>query len=91
VRSADVAITPQGLVLSIPGAPSATLKALLESGEQLAAAARLAGLPEPVTVMGSDGAPQPPANSLRERVEGVDAVRRVLAVFGGRIDTIEET
>jgi DNA polymerase-3 subunit gamma/tau len=91
VRSADVAITPQGLVLSIPGAPSATLKALLESGEPLAAAARLAGLPEPVTVTGSDGAPQPPANSLRERVEGVDAVRRVLAVFGGRIDTIEET
>ncbi len=91
VRSADVKVTAENVVLSVPGATAAALRSLKEGAAQLAAAARLASLPERVVLAGVEQAVEKAAPSLRERVENEDAVRRVLSVFGGRIDSVEET
>ena len=74
----------------------ATLKSLREAGEQLAAAALSAGLPGTVTVTDAQATTDAPASdtsasSLRERLDNDETVRRVLTIFGGRLDTIEET
>jgi DNA polymerase III subunit gamma/tau len=92
VRSAEVAIGDGGLVLRAPGSPAATVRSLREASEQLTTAAQLAGLPAPVVVVDSEPATASAGvPALRERVEREEGVRRVVEVFGGRIDTIEET
>ena len=91
VRAAkELVIEDNTVVLRFPGAPAATLASLRDSLSELAAAARGAGLPDSVRVEGNgdDGQPAPPG--LRERVEADPAVQRVLEIFGGRIEKVEE-
>ena len=87
----EVVVTGETLVLRAGGLPAATRKSLREAVDQLAAAARQAGLPGDVRVeedgpaAGDGGEP-----SLRKKVESDEGVRKVLEVFGGRVESVEE-
>jgi hypothetical protein len=86
----EVSIVGDTLVLHCGGLPAAARKSLREATEQLAAAAREAGLPGDVRV--DDGGPEggKQEQGLRARVEADEGVRRVLEVFGGRLNSVEE-
>ena len=86
----EVSIVGDTLVLHCGGLPAAARKSLREATEQLAAAAREAGLPGDVRVDddGPEGGKQ--EQGLRARVEADEGVRRVLEVFGGRLNSVEE-
>ncbi|MBI4916978.1 MAG: DNA polymerase III subunit gamma/tau [Acidobacteria bacterium] len=91
VRAAkDVVVEGSTLVLRFPGAPAATLASLRDSLGELTAAARAAGLPDEVRVEGNGDNGQPAAPGLRQRVEADPRVQRVVGVFGGRIEKVEE-
>jgi hypothetical protein len=91
VRAAkDVVVEGSTLVLRVPGAPAATLASLRDSLGELTAAARAAGLPDEVRVEGNGDNGQPAAPGLRQRVEADPRVQRVVEVFGGRIEKVEE-
>ena len=91
VRSVrEVAVVGDVLRLGCKGLPAATVKSLREGGEQLAAAARKAGLPATVEVHDNGPAEEPAKGGLRAKVEADEAVQRVLEVFGGRIERVEE-
>jgi len=86
----DVSIVGDTLVLHCGGLPPATRKSLREAVEQLGAAARQAGLPGDVRVDDDGPAAETQEQGLRARVEADEGVRRVLEVFGGRLDSVEE-
>lgn len=90
VRGAsDVIVDGEVLRLRFTGVPAATLKTLRECLGQVQAAAERAGLPSTVEVEDT-AAPTSGAPTLRQQVESDDGVRRVLQVFGGRIESVEE-
>jgi DNA polymerase-3 subunit gamma/tau len=78
------------LVLHCGGMPASAKKSLRDAVEQLAAAARQAGLAEKVRVDDDGPAAGREQNDLRARVQEDEGVRRVLEVFGGRLDGVEE-
>jgi DNA polymerase-3 subunit gamma/tau len=86
----EVSIVGDTLVLHCGGLPAAAKKSLREAVEQLTAAAREAGLPEDVRVDDDGPAGGKQEQDLRARVEADEGVRRVLEVFGGRLDRVEE-
>jgi DNA polymerase III subunit gamma/tau len=90
VRRAQVTVDAEVLRLAFPGAPPGTVRSAQEERETLAAAAGAAGLPVRVEVEGGNDA-DAGAQGLRQRVESDEAVKRVLDVFGGRIERVEET
>jgi DNA polymerase-3 subunit gamma/tau len=81
------------VVLRFAGAPAATVQSLRDACEVLAAAAAAAGLPAVVEIEEA-GTARPAAgaapSALRGQVEADEGVRRVLEVFGGRIESVEE-
>ena len=85
-----VSITGETLVLHCGGLPPTARKSLREAVEQLSAAARQAGLPGDVRVDEDRPAAEKQEQGLRARVETDEGVRRVLEVFGGRLDSVEE-
>jgi hypothetical protein len=70
--------------------PASAKTSLRDAVEQLAAAARQAGLAEKVRVDDDGPAAGREQNDLRARVQEDEGVRRVLEVFGGRLDGVEE-
>jgi len=91
VRSVrEIVVEGDRLLLRCTGVPAATVRSLREAQGQLAEAAARAGLPAAVEVV--EGGPGPAAreDTLRARVEADESVRRVLEVFGGRIERVEE-
>jgi DNA polymerase-3 subunit gamma/tau len=86
----EVSIAGDTLVLHCSGLPMSARKSLQEGVEQLAAAAREAGLPEKVRVEGDGPVAERQEEGLRARVQADEDVRRVLEVFGGRLDSVEE-
>jgi DNA polymerase-3 subunit gamma/tau len=88
VREADV--SGDTLVLHCGGLSPSTIKSLREAAEQLAAAARQAGLADAVRVDDDGPAGEKAEHGLRQAVEGDEGVRRVLEVFGGRLERVEE-
>jgi len=86
----EVSIAGDTLVLHCGGLPATARKSLREAVEQLAAAARKAGLPGNVRVDEDGPAAEKQEQGLRARVEADEGVRRVLEVFGGRLDRVEE-
>ncbi len=87
VRTASV--RGETLVLHCGGLAAGTRRSLREAVGQLADAARAAGLPGKVEV-DDDGAAEEREPGLRARVEADEGVRRVLEVFGGRVDSVKE-
>ena len=85
----EVASEGGELVLRFASVPPATVQSLRDGIEHLAGAASRAGLPSQVRLegMGASGAE---AQGLRAKVEADEAVKRVLGVFGGRIERVEE-
>ena len=86
----EVSIAGDTLVLHCSGLLASARKSLQEGVEQLAAAAREAGLPEKVRVEDDGPAAEKQEEGLRARVQADEDVRRVLEVFGGRLDSVEE-
>jgi DNA polymerase-3 subunit gamma/tau len=86
----EVSIAGDTLVLHCGGLPASARKSLREGIEQLAAAARQAGLPEKMRVDEDGHAAEKQEEGLRARVQADEGVRRVLEVFGGRLDGVEE-
>jgi hypothetical protein len=86
----EVAVAGNTVVLRCGGLPASTRKSLREAVETLATAVRRAGLGERVEV-DENGAPAGRRDqTLRARVEADEGVQRVLEVFGGRVESIEE-
>ena len=79
----------RGAADSLLRAPAATLKTMREGLGQVKAAAERAGLPSNVEVEDT-ATPARATPTLRQQVESDEAVRRVLQVFGGRIESVEE-
>ena len=90
VRRARVSVGDGAVRLAFPGAPNGTVRSALEAADELAVAAVAAGLPGRVEIEGTAGA-SPGGEGLRERVEADEGVKRVLDIFGGRIERIEES
>ncbi|MFI5143522.1 MAG: DNA polymerase III subunit gamma/tau [Thermoanaerobaculales bacterium] len=91
VRSVrEVAVEGGRLVLRCAGMPAATVRSLREGHDRLVEAATRAGLPASVEVLDNGPAPEVRNDSLRARVEADETVQRVLEVFGGKIERIEE-
>jgi DNA polymerase-3 subunit gamma/tau len=88
VREAN--ISGDTLVLQCGGLSPSTIKSLREAVDQLAAAARQAGLPGNVRVDDDGPAGEKAEQGLRQAAEGDEGVRRVLEVFGGRLERVEE-
>ena len=88
-RASEVVVDGEVLRLRFTGVPAATLKTLRDCLEPGQAAAKRAGLPSTIEVEDT-AAPANGAPTLRQQVESDDAVRRVLQVFGGRIESVEE-
>jgi DNA polymerase-3 subunit gamma/tau len=86
----EVSIVGDTLVLHCGGLPAAARKSLREAAEQLGAAAREAGLPGNVRVDDDGPVAGKEEQGLRARVEADEGVKRVLEVFGGRLDSVEE-
>ncbi len=78
------------LVLHCGGLPPGTLKSLREAAGQLSEAARAAGIARDVEVDADGPAPENQEPGLRARVEADEGVRRVLEVFGGRLESVKE-
>ncbi len=87
--ASEVVSDGEELVLRFASAPPATVQSLRDGADRLAAAARQAGLPARMRFEGG-GANGAEAQSLRARIEADEAVQRVLKVFGGRIERVEE-
>ncbi|MEP0775580.1 MAG: DNA polymerase III subunit gamma/tau [Acidobacteriota bacterium] len=93
VVSASAARVEGGvLYLSYPSAAAANGQAAQEGLAELAAAARAAGIAQEVRVEWSPFAPSSPAPSdeLRLKVLAHEGVQRVLEIFGGKLERVEE-
>jgi len=89
VRRAEAAeVDGDTLRLRLNGTPPATVRSLQDAAQELGVAARAAGLPEAIEIVGGD---VPAADDLRQRVEADEAVKRVMEIFGGRIERVEES
>ena len=88
VKSASV--RGDKVVLHCGGLPAATRKSLRDAVAELGEAARRAGLPASVEVDEDGPAAENGKPGLRARVEADEGVRRVLEVFGGRVDSVKE-
>ncbi len=86
----EVSIDGDTLVLRCGGLPPSTQKSLRDASEQLAAAARQAGLATKVAVDGNGSPAENNDSGLRAQVESDEGVKRVLEVFGGRLGSVEE-
>ncbi len=84
----------EGGVLHLVYSPSAMANggAVADSVTEIAAAARRAGIADEVRVESAGTVPSRPAapSDLRERVEAHEGVQRILEIFGGRIERVEE-
>jgi len=78
------------LVLRCGTLPPATRKSLREAADQLSEAARQAGIAKRVQVDENGSPTEAKEETLRARVEADEGVKRVLDVFGGRIERVEE-
>lgn len=80
------------LVLRFAATPRATVQSVREAAGQVEAAARRAGLATTVRIecAAADAAAATNAPDLRRRVEADERVQRVIEVFGGRIENVEE-
>jgi DNA polymerase-3 subunit gamma/tau len=85
-------VTTEGatLVLRCAGLSATSVKSLRTASAQLAAAADRAGLPTAIEVRDDGPTEAPTTNGLRARVEADEAVQRVLEIFGGEIERVEE-
>jgi len=86
----EVRLEGETLVLRCGNLPPATRKSLRESVEQLTAAARQVGLASRVEVDENGSPAEAEAQGLRSRVEADEGVKRMLEVFGGRLESVEE-
>ena len=87
----EVSIVGDTLVLHCGGLPASTRKSLREAVEQLTGAARRAGLAGACRGGRRRRRRREQRDQgLRARVEADEGVRRVLEVFGGRLDSVEE-
>jgi hypothetical protein len=86
----EASVEGDTLVLHCGGLPASARKSLREAVEQLAAAAREAGIAERVRVDDNGPATGGEPEGLRARVQADEGVRRVLEVFGGRLESVEE-
>jgi len=81
-------------VLHLVYPPSATANghAVADSLAEVTAAARRAGIAEEVRVESAGVIPTPPpeGNDVRKRVEAHEGVQRILEIFGGRLERVEE-
>ncbi|HPC83115.1 MAG TPA: DNA polymerase III subunit gamma/tau [Thermoanaerobaculaceae bacterium] len=90
VSSAANVIVDSGVLrIVFRGAPQSTVRAVREAMGQLRAAAERAGLPTHIEVEDDLGSAEAP-DTLRQKVEADEAVRRAIKVFGGRIESVEE-
>jgi len=83
----------EGEALTLVFPPSALANGITaqESLAQLVAAAKAAGIAEEVRVEPAGVPPQAPVRQdVRAQVEAHEGVQRVLAIFGGRVERIEE-
>lgn len=93
VVSASAARVEGGVLhLSYPSAAAANGHAAQEGLAELVAAARAAGIAQDVRVEWSPSAPSSPAPSdeLRLKVQAHEGVQRVLEIFGGKLERVEE-
>ena len=88
----EVTVAGDTVVLRCGGLPASTCASLRRAFEPLAAAAHRAGLGERVEVdeSSSGSTVKAAATGLRARVEADEGVQRVLEVFGGRLESVEE-
>jgi hypothetical protein len=86
----EVLVVGDTLVLRCGSLPAATQKSLRDASEQLAAAAREAGLATRVELDGNGSPKESHDSDLRARVESDEGVKRALEVFGGRLESVEE-
>jgi DNA polymerase-3 subunit gamma/tau len=91
IRSlASVEVRGTALVLKTGAQAPAAVRSLRDGLDQLVEAARRAGLPATIEI--ENGGQEAAAElSLRQQVETDPGVRRVLEIFGGRIEKVEET
>ncbi len=87
--ASEVATEGLELVLRFASVPPATVQSLRDGLDKLSEAAGRAGLPVTVRLEGA-GANGAEMLGLRAKVEADEAVQRVLGVFGGRIERVEE-
>lgn len=92
VVSASAAKVEGGVLHLVFDSPAAHGAAAREALDELTAAARKAALAESVRVAykGEGSPPVSPSEELRRRVEEHEGVRRVLEVFGGHVERLEE-
>ena len=86
----EVRVDGDTLVLRCGGLPPATQKSLRDAAEQLETAARQAGLASRVEIDGNGSPVENRDPELRAQVEADEGVKRVLEVFGGRLENVEE-
>jgi DNA polymerase-3 subunit gamma/tau len=87
----EVACDGGALVIRFAGAPSGTVSSVADGGEEIARAARQLDLPTRLRVEANGHEMAPGSDALRARVEGEAGMQRVLEIFGGRVDAVEET
>lgn len=91
VRAAkEIAVSGQALVIHFDGAATATVRSVADGAAEIAKAAQSLGLPAEVRVEANGGPVGAAPAGLRAKVESDPAVQRVLEVFGGTIDRVEE-
>ncbi len=86
----EISVDGDTVVLRTGGLPPAARRSLREAAATLATAVQQAGLGQVVEVDENGPAGEREAQGLRARVEADEGVKRVLEVFGGRLDRVEE-
>ena len=88
---ADAVVEGGVLVVRFRGIPGANIAQVRESAAELSKAAASSGLPTEIRIEFADAPAERAApTGLRERVEKDERVQRVIGVFGGRINGVEE-
>lgn len=93
VMSASAArVEAEVLYLSFPSAAAANGHAAQEGRAELVAAARAAGIAQEVRVewSGCDSSSPAPPDELQLKVQAHEGVQRVLEIFGGKLERVEE-
>ena len=86
----EVNVNGDTVVLRAGGLPPATRRSLREAVAALTAAVQQAGLGRAVEVDENGSPAESQEKGLRTRVEADEGVKRVLEVFGGRLERVEE-
>ncbi|MGE5235651.1 MAG: DNA polymerase III subunit gamma/tau [Acidobacteriota bacterium] len=87
----EVALDGDGLVIRFSGAPAGTVRSIADGVEEITEVASRLGLPGAIRVEADGQEAASESDALRARVESDAGVKRVLEIFGGKIDAVEET